>query len=79
LAPEQLGQITALQMGGRIKLDPWTDKIEMLKSKPVPLESPREKMPFEITPFMAFLARYDASRTSTSPHPDQVVSASGEN
>jgi len=29
-----------------------------VKAKPVPLLSAREKMPFEVTPFMPFLTRY---------------------
>ena len=45
-------------MGARIKLDPWDDRVELLKAKPVPLYSAREKMPFEVTPFMPFLTRY---------------------
>jgi len=66
LDPEQLHQIAALPMGARVKLDPWTDQVEMLKSKPVALESPREKMPFEVTPFMPFLVRFDDSNDSVS-------------
>jgi hypothetical protein len=50
-------QIIALPLGGRIKLDPWTDNLEMLKSKPVGQISEREKMPFEVTPFMPYLTR----------------------
>ena len=45
----------ALPLGGRIKLDPWTDRLEMLKSKPVSAATQREKLPFEITPFMLYL------------------------
>jgi hypothetical protein len=41
-----------------VKLDPWSDQVELLKSKPVALTSAREKMPFEVTPFMPFLTRY---------------------
>jgi hypothetical protein len=50
-------QIAALPLGSRIKLDPWNDHIEMVKSKPVTLLSAREKMPFEVTPFMPYLVR----------------------
>jgi hypothetical protein len=50
-------QIIALPLGGRVKLDPWDDKLEMLKAKPVGSISEREKMPFEITPFMPYLTR----------------------
>jgi hypothetical protein len=58
LQPDKLDQIAALPIGGRVKLDPWTDQVEFLKSKPVPLYSAREKMPFEVTPFMPYLTRY---------------------
>jgi hypothetical protein len=57
LNPAKLDQIAALPIGSRIKLDPWSDQVELVKSKPVPLFSAREKMPFEITPFMPFLTR----------------------
>ena len=50
-----LDQISALPLGGRIKLDPWTNKIDMVKAKPVALLSEKEKMPFELTPFMPYL------------------------
>jgi hypothetical protein len=50
-------QIAALPLGGRIKLDPWSDNVELAKAKPVPLVSAREKMPFEITPFFPYLTR----------------------
>jgi hypothetical protein len=58
LDPSKVDQIAALPIGGRIKLDPWSDRVELLKSKPVALLSAREKMPFEVTPFMPFLTRY---------------------
>jgi hypothetical protein len=50
-------QIAALPLGGRIKLDPWSDQVELSKAKPVPLTSAREKMPFELTPFFPYLTR----------------------
>jgi hypothetical protein len=49
--------LVALSLGGRIKMDPWSDKLEMLKSKPVGVVAEREKMPFEVTPFMLYLVR----------------------
>jgi hypothetical protein len=52
--------IAALPLGGRVKLDPWNDKLEMIKSKPVGRVAEREKMPFEVTPFMPYLVRYGA-------------------
>ena len=35
LDDKKLDQITALALGGRIRLDPWTDHVEMLKTAPV--------------------------------------------
>lgn len=58
LDPNKLDQISALPIGARLKLDPWSDRVELVKAKPVPLLSAREKMPFEVTPFMPFLTRY---------------------
>ena len=60
-------QIVALPLGGRIKMDPWSDKIEMLKSKPVGAVAEREKMPFEVTPFILYLTRQMNSSTSMAP------------
>ena len=54
----KIDQISALPLGARVKLDPWSDHVELLKAKPLPLLSAREKMPFEVTPFMPYLTRY---------------------
>lgn len=50
-------QIAALPLGGRIKMDPWTDRIEISKAKSVPMLTARDKMPFEITPIFPYLTR----------------------
>ncbi|MGH9648055.1 MAG: M48 family metalloprotease, partial [Bryobacteraceae bacterium] len=50
LKESELGQIAALPLGSRIKVDPWHDQITLVKTRPLELLSPREKMPFEITP-----------------------------
>jgi len=47
----RLDQIAALPLGGRVRLDPLSNRVELLKTKPVALLSAREKMPFEVTPF----------------------------
>src|SRR5580693_6846324 len=60
-------QIVALSLGGRIKMDPWNDKLEMLKSKPVGTVAEREKMPFEVTPFMLYLTREINTNTAVVP------------
>jgi hypothetical protein len=50
--------IAALPIGGRVKLDPWNDTLSLIKSKPVGTVAEREKMPFEVTPFMPYLTRF---------------------
>jgi hypothetical protein len=57
LDPQRTDQIAALPLGGRIKLDPWSDQVELAKTKQVALVSAKEKMPFEITPFFPYLTR----------------------
>jgi hypothetical protein len=73
LEPQRTDQIAALPLGGRIKLDPWTDQVELAKAKPVALASAREKMPFEITPFFPYLTRISVPGSEkvalTSPSP----------
>src|SRR5271155_999622 len=57
--PKQNPQmIAALPIGGRVKLDPWNDTLTLIKSKPVGTVAEREKMPFEVTPFMPYLTRF---------------------
>ncbi len=51
-------KIAALPLGGRVKIDVWNDQLSMIKSKPIGAVAEREKMPFEVTPFMPYLTRY---------------------
>jgi hypothetical protein len=60
LEEKRLDQIAALPLGGRLKVDPWTDRVELSKAKPVALTSAREKMEFEITPVFPYLTRLSA-------------------
>ncbi|MFZ3265827.1 MAG: M48 family metalloprotease [Terriglobales bacterium] len=62
----KLDQIAALPLGGRVKLNPWDDRVEMVKAQPVAITSARDKMPFEVTPFFPRLARYN-STPATNP------------
>ncbi len=57
LEPDKLDQIAALPLGGRIRVDPWEDKLTLVKTQAVALYSPREKVPFEVTPFFPHLTR----------------------
>jgi hypothetical protein len=68
----KLDQIAALPLGGRVKLNPWDDKVEIVKAQPVAITSARDKMPFEVTPFFPRLSRYGpasapASTTAAAP------------
>jgi hypothetical protein len=63
LDEKKLDQIAALPLGGRIKVDPWSDQVELSKAKPVSLVSAREKMEFEITPFFPYLMRQSTGGT----------------
>ena len=70
LDPKRLDQIAALPLGGRVKVDPWSDQVELSKAKPVALTSAREKLEFEITPFFPYLTRLSSSgekMAQTSP------------
>jgi hypothetical protein len=63
----KLDQIAALPLGGRIKINPWDDKAEMVKTTPVAITSARDKMPFEVTPFYPRLARFGANVAPNAP------------
>ncbi len=49
--------IAALPLGGRIKIEPWNDRLQFLKSKPAGMVTESERMPFEVTPFFFYLTR----------------------
>ena len=71
-------QIVALPLGGRVKLDPWDDTLDLLKTKPVGDVTEREKMPFEVTPFALYLTRVASeppkiSQYRGSPYPESSV------
>jgi len=60
LDPNQLDQIAALPLGGRVKLNPWDDHAELIKTTPVAITSARGKMPLEVAPFFPRLTRSGA-------------------
>lgn len=74
----KLDQVPALPLGGRVKVDPWSDQAELVKSPAVPLASAREKMFFEVTPVFPHLAKQaDSSVAQNTPkqetHPAPVL------
>jgi hypothetical protein len=75
----KLDQVAALPLGGRVKINPWDDKAEMVKTAPVAITSARDKMPFEVTPFYPRLARYGASAPSATPATAAANSTPGTN
>ena len=79
-ADKKTQTITALPIGGRVKLDSWDDRLELLKSKPIGNVAEREKMPFEVTPFMPYLTRFGSEAAkpvaaSVNAPSDQAPSA----
>src|SRR5712671_1116229 len=75
----KLDQVAALPLGGRVKINPWDDKAEMVKTAPVAITSARDKMPFEVTPFFPRLARYGSSNTPGTPSAPTTASANPGN
>jgi Peptidase family M48 len=71
----KLDQIAALPLGGRVKLNPWDDRVEMVKSQPVAITSARDKMPFEVTPFYPRLSRYNATPAAATSAVPTTASA----
>ena len=70
--PKKADQVAALPLGGRVKVDPWDNKLELIKTKPVTITNPADKMPFEVTPFFPFLTRLGttaAAPEKTAPAP----------
>jgi hypothetical protein len=65
--PEKLEQIVALPLGSRVRLDPWSNRVSLVKAKPVPIISARDKLPFEVTPFMIYLSRAAIPTNQAAP------------
>ena len=59
--------MAALPVGGRVKVDPWNDRLKMLKSRPVGAVAEDEKRPFQITPFEFYLTREESSSSTGTP------------
>jgi hypothetical protein len=53
--------IAALPLGGRIRIEVWNNRLEMMKSDATGPVAEDEKMPFEVTPFILYLARQGES------------------
>jgi hypothetical protein len=66
LEVNKLDQVAALPLGGRVKMNGWDDRVELIKSQPVALTSARDKQPFEVTPFFPHLSRIDGGNTNNA-------------
>src|SRR5271165_1529420 len=71
----KLDQIAALPLGGRVKLNAWDNKVEMVKAQPVAITSARDKMPFEVTPFFPRLTRYGSNAPAAAPAPTSTTAS----
>ena len=43
LVPEKLDQIAALPLGARLVVDPWSNRLDLIRTPTVPLASAQEK------------------------------------
>jgi len=66
LDSNKVDQVAALPLGGRIKLNAWDDRLEMMKITPTPLPMARHKMPLEVAPFFPRLTRAQAAVNPTA-------------
>jgi len=64
------GQIAALPLGSRIRIDPWSNQLHLLKTAAMVPLTAKEKLPFQITPSMLHLTRED------KPLPARAAAAS---
>jgi len=74
--PKKADQVAALPLGGRVKIDPWNNQLELIKTKPVAITTAAEKMPFEVTPFFPFLTRFGtATPDKAAPVPEKTAAS----
>ena len=59
--------VVALPLGGRVKVEPWNDELQLLKSKPLGAVAEYEKMPFEVAPFVLYLTRQGDHSSAETP------------
>jgi hypothetical protein len=64
---EPAGHVVTLPLVGRVKMDPWDDSLALLKaSTEANVVTGRDKLPFEVTPFMIYLTRVPTENPKTS-------------
>jgi hypothetical protein len=67
--------IAALPLGGRIKIEPWNNQLQMLKTKPAVTVAKDEVTPFELIPFFLYLTRQGDNASPEVPGAVAVKSA----
>ena len=76
---DDLNQRAANPLGSWLKTDPWDDKVHQLSAKVYAYMNARDKMPFEVTPIVYRLQRYDEARADvpaaapTAPAPGDTA------
>jgi hypothetical protein len=73
--PKKADQVAALPLGGRVRVDPWTNQLELIKTKPVAITTAADKMPFEVTPFFPFLIRLGSGAAPEKAAPEKTAAA----
>jgi hypothetical protein len=48
-------------------MDPWSDQLHLIKTTPTERYAARDKMPFQITPFMINLRREEKPGANAAP------------
>jgi hypothetical protein len=61
-----VGQIAALPLGSRLKVDPWNDTLELLQAQPASLLTAHEKLEFEVAPVYLHLTRQKKQQTAAA-------------
>ena len=64
LETRDVKQIAALPLGGRIKLNPWSDELSIQKTGSAKPLFASEKMPFQVTPQFPYLTRTGAPQSA---------------
>jgi hypothetical protein len=59
--------VAALPLGGRVKIEPWNNQLQLLKSKPIGTVTADEVTPFELTPFVVYLTRQTDAASTEAP------------
>ncbi len=60
---QRTSQMAALPLGTRIKVNPWSNRIELMRTKPVIASASPAVTPFELTPFFPNLTRLSSGES----------------